>query len=138
MTSSCHRHGWAPTRSPSPGVPDTQLPEVEGAGGFEVIFDQSQRWTIGRPAEGSALVDEIAPLADGGYLVTMRATVTTTASPSGLYPYVLHADGTIETLDPVDASEQSTDAQPGPAGLTLLITNATTAEIEHVPLPGST
>ncbi len=106
----------------------TQLPEVEGAGCFETLSDQSQSWSIERPTDCSAFVDEIAPLADGGYLVTLRAA--TDESSSTMYPYVLRVDGTIENLDPIDGT---VDVQPGPNGLTVLTVNDATASISTIP-----
>ncbi len=109
---------------------DTRLPEVEGSGCFETLSDRSRSWSIGRPADCSALVDEIAPLADGGYLVTLRPATT---DDFDLYPYVLSVDGTVENLDPIETSGQTIDVHPGPDGLTVLTVNDGTATIETSP-----
>lgn len=120
------------------------LPVVEHAGCFEVIgFELGQSWTLGRPAECSAHVAELAALVGGGYLAVLRTMdVVLTDQPGTFaeyYPYILHPDGTIETLPPIDGtdgtSEVRVDVQPGPHGLTVLTIDGATATIEHVPVP---
>ncbi len=76
------------TRSQTQHNADTQLPVVEGAGSFEIISDQSQQWSMPQPTETRAFVDEITPLTDGGYLVTMQSAAVEPTMPD-IYPYVL-------------------------------------------------
>ena len=116
----------------------TQLPTVEGAGGFETLSDETQSWTVSRPGDFSALVDEIAPRTAGGYIMTMRSQVADPPGAAGVYLYVLHADGTIDDLGAVDNGEQAADVQVVPDGLTLLFVDAATATIEHIPVPDTT
>lgn len=111
----------------------TELPIVEGAGGFETVYDEEQQWIIPRPAEFSATVDEIAPLPTGGYLVTLKGSLPETVGPT-IYPYALHPDGTVESLAPVDASGTGFDSEPTPDGLTTLQIEEGVATVDHLPL----
>ncbi len=113
---------------------DTILPTIEGAGGFWVFSDPTEQWTVGRPPDGSAFVDEISPSADGGYVVTMRAPASDPAYLSGVFLFVLHPGGTIESFGYVDGSEEPADTQPSPDGLTVLRVATDVATLERIPI----